>query len=232
LSKIIRSPGKDKVKSVKLNRFFREKKHHEEDKFVSSSEKSQLFAEKVCDEVKSKAATVLEEALQKAEEIKEEAFKRGYDEGFNKADEEATKLINTLKAIVSRAMEEKEEIIKGAEPETIKLAVEIAERIINEEIKVNPEVIRNVAKRALRLTVEREQLVIRLNPLDLEVIKKYREELISSVDGVKNMEIVGDQRIKRGGCVIETGAGNVDARVDSQLKQLGKGIQREALREQ
>jgi len=232
LSKIIRSPDKDKVKSVKLNRFFREKKHHEEDKLVSSSEKSQFFAEKVCDDVESKAATVLEEALQKAEEIKEEAFKRGYDEGFNKADEEATKLIDTLKAIVSRAMEEKEEIIKGAEPETIKLAVEIAERIINEEIKVNPEVIRNVAKRAIRLTVEREQLVIRLNPLDLEVIKKYREELISSADGIKNMEIVGDQRIKRGGCVIETRAGNVDARIDSQLNQLGKGIQGEVLHEQ
>jgi flagellar assembly protein FliH len=40
------------------------------------------------------------------------------------------------------------------------------------------------------------------------------------LDGARQLEIIEDRRVGRGGCVIETSAGTIDARIDTQFEQI------------
>ncbi|MDI6799976.1 MAG: FliH/SctL family protein [Actinomycetota bacterium] len=207
-SRIIRSDGD--FRPPKLDKFVVDK---EPDPIKAPTQPSRPRPENLPDK-----------AARQAELLREEAFKQGYEGGLAQAEAETKGLIDTLEMITKRALEEKKKIVEEAEASSIKLAIDIAEKIINEEIRATPDFIKNVAKKALQLAVEREHVVLRLNPKDFEIIKESREELASSVDGIKELEIIADQRIRQGGCIIETAQGSVDARIDSQLGEISKKL--------
>ena len=55
------------------------------------------------------------------------------------------------------------------------------------------------------------------------------EETIDQIAGVFGgfrtvLEIDGDRRVGRGGCVIETNAGSIDAKIDTQLEQVESAL--------
>jgi len=47
---------------------------------------------------------------------------------------------------------------------------------------------------------------------------------MASMDGIQKIEVIADRRVKRGGCVLETSVGNVDARIQSQLSEIGNSL--------
>jgi flagellar assembly protein FliH len=55
-------------------------------------------------------------------------------------------------------------------------------------------------------------------------VRASREDLIAMVDGIRNIEIVDDRRVDAGGCVIETNGGTIDAKLDTQLNEIGAAL--------
>jgi len=55
-------------------------------------------------------------------------------------------------------------------------------------------------------------------------VKEHRQDLITLLDGIDHLEITDDQRVGKGGCIIETNAGNIDARIETQLEQVEKAL--------
>ena len=51
-----------------------------------------------------------------------------------------------------------------------------------------------------------------------------RDDLLSLLDGIKNLEIVDDRRVGDGGCVIETNAGTIDAKIETQLAEVERAL--------
>lgn len=207
MSKIIRSPRRIAAhRALGLNQ-------RDMDGTKDAGERPRLEAERL-----------LESAQARSKEIEEEAFNRGHEAGMKAASEESSGYLGTLESICLKAAEEKERIIKAAELEIANLSTRIAEKIIGEEVKANPEVVMNTAKRAIELATDREQIIVRVNPADLEMIRSRKEKLLASVDGTKHIQAMADERVKRGGCVIETNSGNVDAKISSQLGQIEESL--------
>ncbi|MCX7992541.1 MAG: FliH/SctL family protein, partial [Fimbriimonadales bacterium] len=69
---------------------------------------------------------------------------------------------------------------------------------------------------------------IRVNPLDLELIRQNRAALLNIVDGVEGIEIVEDRRVDQGGCVIETEQGVYEARIRTQISELERAMREAA----
>ena len=59
---------------------------------------------------------------------------------------------------------------------------------------------------------------MRVNPSDLERMREHRDEFLSSGD-IKNFRVIEDQRVDRGGVVVETDGGTIDARISPQLNE-------------
>jgi flagellar assembly protein FliH len=71
------------------------------------------------------------------------------------------------------------------------------------------------------------RLRIRVNQLDVDLLRQNRPSLLQVVDGVEGIEIVEDRRVDQGGCVIETEQGVYDARIRTQLGEIER-VLREA----
>jgi flagellar assembly protein FliH len=61
---------------------------------------------------------------------------------------------------------------------------------------------------------------IRLNPQDFHYMMEVKKDFLQSFDGLHNVVLEEDTSIKRGGAIVETMFGEVDARLESQIKEI------------
>jgi flagellar biosynthesis/type III secretory pathway protein FliH len=71
------------------------------------------------------------------------------------------------------------------------------------------------------LVEDKKRVSIKVNPTDLNAVRGFEEEILSSMHGMKEWEIKEDNRITPGGCIIETDSGIVDAQLETQLAEIG-----------
>jgi len=62
------------------------------------------------------------------------------------------------------------------------------------------------------------------DPLLDQPAQRWFLELLSSIDGIGDMEYIEDASIMAGGVKVETGTGEVDARLDSQFDVIKKAM--------
>ena len=77
---------------------------------------------------------------------------------------------------------------------------------------------------ALRRITEKDHVRIRVSVADAPHIREMRDDLLTLVDGIKNLEILDDRRVGDGGVVIETGAGTIDAKIETQLAEVERTL--------
>jgi flagellar assembly protein FliH len=166
-----------------------------------------------------------EEDLQKEKEtrlkkITDESYRKGFTEGIELQKKEAITAMEAIAVMTNRIPMIRKEIIEKSEEQIVKLAVAIAEKILNQEITTRKEIILDVLKGALKNVSETEGMKIRLNPLDFRYMMEVKKDFLQSFDGVRNIVFEEDSSIRKGGAVIETMFGEVDARLENQLKEI------------
>jgi flagellar biosynthesis/type III secretory pathway protein FliH len=115
-----------------------------------------------------------------------------------------------------------EEFLRAAERSAVELALAIAEKIVGGTVSARPETVLDVVGGALLRTAARHRLVIEVNPEDLELVSESAEGLVARLGGVQRLDVVAERRIERGGCIVRTEEGEIDARIGSQLERLAE----------
>ena len=97
------------------------------------------------------------------------------------------------------------------------LALDVARQVIVGELSVHPEHILAIVKLALNQMAEsaREARLL-LNPEDAALIRPHLEQILDK----SRLRMVEDARIARGGCLIETPQGDLDATVQARWRQV------------
>ena len=65
---------------------------------------------------------------------------------------------------------------------------------------------------------------LRVSLGDAGRVRAMREDLLTMLDGLRHLEIVDDRRVGDGGCVIETNAGTIDAKIETQLAEVARAL--------
>jgi flagellar assembly protein FliH len=175
--------------------------------------------------VEDAAAAAAASLREEAARLRAEAWEEGRRQGYADGKEEAAQLIRIAQRIADESLAAREEFIALTTPQLLKLAVQIAEKIIRREVETDPAVVQRMVSEALQRAVGRRHLQVRVNPDDLETLQAVAPELHAALDGVQEFEIVpdrrsGDRRMERGGCVVETEGGIIDARIEAQLEEV------------
>lgn len=160
----------------------------------------------------SRARLMVQEAQERVDEIEEEARQRGEKEGFKEWIHE-----------IARAKLEYTRLQEQAEQDMVKLAFHIAQRLIGHAIEVQPEVVRDMVGQALVMARGRSQIVVRVHPRDHQQLQAVRDEYARQLDGV-SVYFEADPALERGGCIIETESGRIDARLEIQLEVLREAL--------
>ncbi|MEJ7709034.1 MAG: FliH/SctL family protein [Pyrinomonadaceae bacterium] len=67
-------------------------------------------------------------------------------------------------------------------------------------------------------------MIIRVNALDLAIVEEHRSQL-DTANRFASLEIVGDSvGVKRGGCLISTENGSIDAQLETQLQGIERAL--------
>ena len=161
--------------------------------------------------------------LQLAEQ---DAYSRGLSDGIRQGKEfqknESLQTLKAMAAIVADVSALKKNILMGAEEQMIRLTFAIAEKVLQLEVTVNRDVIQSVLKEAIKNIVDREHMKIRIHPDDFHYMMEIKSDFLQNFDGIKNIVFESDSSIGRGGAIIETLFGEVDARIDQQYQELKK----------
>lgn len=157
------------------------------------------------------------------EKIKiEESYKQGFADGINAGRlqilGEIEKELKILSAIIKEIEKLREDIYRKIEDDVVEISLSIAKKIIYDITERDREIAITIAREAIKRASDREVLKIKINPVDYETLSKSRSELLQCVDGIKSIIFEADESVGSGGCLIETKQGDIDARIDSQIK--------------
>ncbi len=106
----------------------------------------------------------------------------------------------------------------------VTLALAIARRIVAREIAEDESAVLARSREAIRKIIGVERIKIHINPSDEEYMREHRNELSAYADSVKEIVIEADGKVERGGCIIESELGNIDARVSTQFELIEEAL--------
>ena len=119
---------------------------------------------------------------------------------------------------------EKKLIVQEQDYDKIVLQVSflIAESILKKELEKDS-IIFEVLKEAISKIVGANEVVVKLNPSDYEMLNEAHQKIYSET--FKKIKYEATEGIERGGCLIESEIGNVDARMSSRINELKKHLE-------
>jgi flagellar assembly protein FliH len=124
---------------------------------------------------------------------------------------------------LARAIQEiaalRPQIMRDSVAELVDLSVSIARRILHRELSVDPAALEGLVGGALQRLPAQEICRIRIHP---ELEAGVRQALAR--DGREGLPLIADGTLERGAILVETARGKVDASLETQLAEIGRGL--------
>lgn len=154
------------------------------------------------------------------ESIRAEAYSQGEAAGEKKVRAE---LDSALKAFSQAAQELdtiRSEIFKRQSEDLVRLAVVVSEQVLNAQLSINEELIVSIVGKAMQSAFDCDEYHVRVHPEDVRIVQEHRPLLLAHANGLRQIHVHGDASISRGGCVVESNKGQVDATLESKLAEI------------
>ena len=165
------------------------------------------------------AAGVLERAQDEAAALRAAARTEGFEQGRAEAAAALAPALQALEAAVAAVDAERLAASERLEAHAVDLALFLAERVIGGALAVEPERVVEAVRGALRAVVERERVTVLVNPADLDLVRDAMDGVRATLGGIDHCEVQAERRVSRGGAILRTQDGDVDARIETKLQR-------------
>ena len=164
---------------------------------------------------------LISRAREEAQSIKESAAKEGYEEGINQARADIENLRNSLGAFLSA----KQEVFDYISPDLLEISVDIAKKIIKKEIQQDPTIIiENIVELLKSLSKEETKVTLRVNPEQAVLLKQKVPEIVEMAGSEAKVNVISDENITLGGCMVTTTNGIIDATIETQVSIISEAL--------
>jgi flagellar assembly protein FliH len=174
---------------------------------------------------KKEDAVVSEKIAQIFETVRKEGYTKGMQEGFavgmakarEFAEEDKQRFV-TLMGSFREALEKSDEKIAD---DLLSLALDIAKSMLKQKLNVDAAVVLPVVRDAIHYLPHVQQPArILVNHDDAQLLREYLAEELST----QKWLVQEDNNIERGGCLVETGANQIDATNEVRWKRLSDSL--------
>ncbi len=194
----------------------------------STRQEAENEASRIIEEARRDARIQQEDAQKQVDGIKDEAYKEGFDAGreagYVEGKKEVDRLIEHLHHIIDMTLEKRNEIIEETETQLIQLVLIIVKKVVKVISENQKNVVINNVIQALRKLKSRGEVLVKVNLDDVELTSEHVKDFMRMVDNVQSVTVVEDSTVDKGGCIIETDFGEIDARISSQLHEIEEKI--------
>jgi flagellar biosynthesis/type III secretory pathway protein FliH len=173
------------------------------------------------------AADVLASAHAEANAIRALAHAEGLAAGREAALAELQPAAAALEEGARRLQEESAALAERLELQAVELGLMLAQKIVGAAVAADPELVVEAVRGALRGLVERERVTVLVHPDDLELVRGAMGGLVATLGGIEHSEVQAERRVARGGAVVRTPDGDIDARVETKLQRAREVVEAE-----
>ena len=177
-----------------------------------------------------------QEAIKQSKDIQEAAYKEAYDLGFEEGKKEAydsekeriQSEIENLNLLITELKNLKSNLFKDNRTHIINLCYYFAKRLMMKECTEKEDYIVDVIQKTLEMAQSEEQVTIRISPDDAKFILDNKPEIFKNLGLKESTKIEEDIDLKRGGVVVETNYGVIDASIDQRLTKMADILDQES----
>ena len=179
-------------------------------------------AERMLHEARVDAGRMIGLAQAEATDAWDNARRVGYEEGRRNGEAEGQvagqaagraalfSAAEQVRSLAEGALVDHSETLRVAEREVVELAIAVASKVIGQEVAMDPSVVARIVGLALEETAKRGTVRVRLNPVDHVLLVDSWRPPTSESDETR-YELLADESVEPGGCVVQTRSGTVDA---------------------
>ena len=238
-SKQLKKQAEERLEEAKLQaeEQLQEAQRQADDKIQAAEQQAQSTikeAEQTLQTAQDEAEKIIAETKKTAAELLEQTRKEGYDAGYKEGKEQGisdgkTKIEKDLAETVRKANDKAQKTIQDAkeqtseyfiraEDEIVKIVMMAIEKILPQHFLDVPQVILPVVREAILHVRDQKEIKVHVDPDSYDLILMARSEFQAMLPGGTSiLEVISDEALKPGDCVIETPNGGVDARLSTRL---------------
>ena len=161
------------------------------------------------------------------ETVRQEAFDEGFAAGVAQAQAQLDGPASAMAAAAEQLQAMRGDAAASVEPAAVELALRIAEQALGAWLVADRGVVVEVVRGALRRLVERDRVLILVNPDDLEIVRDHAARLVGELGGIEHCEVQAERRVRPGGAIVRTAEGEVDATLETKLARAREVLEHE-----
>ncbi len=157
----------------------------------------------------------------------DEAYERGMLDGERKLSEQLvnqrSEILDLKNGVLNSLTQTLPNVINECQDSLVALALQVAEKLVA-GLPISVEMVEASIREALAQMEEATSYTVQINPADLQLLDQYASPLRQSAqaDGI---ELQASPDISRGGCVVQSRFGVVDAQRATKMALLQKSMQ-------
>ena len=223
---IAQASADDIVKKAEEAAFAEVKRQTDQAQIIKND--AEQAASKIIEDAKLEAERIIQEANVEKENIKatahQDGYKEGHEQGFIEGQNEVNRLVERVHKIVESVMVRREEILCETEQQIVELVLLMTRKVVKIISENQKTVVLSNVLAALKKIRTRGNITLRVNTEDLKLTTAHVDEFIKRIENVNGISVIEDSSVDKGGCIVETDFGAIDARISSQLSELESKI--------
>jgi flagellar assembly protein FliH len=154
----------------------------------------------------------------------------GYAAGLAEGRAALEPALQALATAAADVAAERDRVCAEVEEAAVDLGLRIAEQALAAALAVQPERVVDVVRGALRRLVERGRITLLVHPDDLDIVREAGDGLVAELGGIEHLDVQAERRVPRGGAIVRTMEGEVDATLTTKLDR-AREVLEETLRD-
>jgi flagellar assembly protein FliH len=157
---------------------------------------------------------------QRIREARDAGRKEGEAAVRQAAQAEIQKVLQNLGGAIQQVVDLRPRLRMEAESDVVRLAIAIAKRVVHRELSVDPDTIVGLVRVGLEKLRQQEVTKVSVHPDHQAAIKGC----LAGSSSASQVEVKGDPTRERGTIVFETNRGNLDISIETQLREIERGL--------
>jgi flagellar assembly protein FliH len=157
-----------------------------------------------------------------------EAYERGRHDGEKALREQLIRqraeIMELQNGVLNSLRQSISQVTRECEGAMVALALEIAGKLVA-DLPISSEMIEGAVREALTHVEQKGSIVVLLNPMDYELLQQANSPVLLTDAGGERIKFESSANVSRGGCLVQTKFGVVDARRETKFEALKASLE-------
>ena len=137
--------------------------------------------------------------------------------------EQRSELLELQQGIFTALRDAVGQVIQQTEQQLLNVALEAARKVVA-GMEISPELVERIVREAVSEVEDGSEITVQLNAADLALLRKHQSPVLQGLPNAGPLRFVTSNEVTRGGCLVQTRFGMLDARRETKLEQLAETL--------